>query len=201
MTVAFDEDLLAPMLAGWQKVADCYRLRVYVFRAARKIFAVTNQEQGVGELVTIIEPTPRSEEPTSAATPHTGPIARRVRTARPLRAPYSSPVLRSKRAPAIGRDRNGNGSPRRSGLYDVSGAKPRLPADSRRPRPKRSPSASRSQLEQRGADVVRYGHSGTEPTLDEVLGESAIRLIMKRDNVTEDQLVHLIKLACRHING
>jgi hypothetical protein len=45
MTVAFDEDLLAPMLAGWQKVADCYRLRVYVFRAARKIFAVTNQEQ------------------------------------------------------------------------------------------------------------------------------------------------------------
>jgi len=31
MTVAFDEDLLAPMLAGWQNVADCYRLRVYVF--------------------------------------------------------------------------------------------------------------------------------------------------------------------------
>ena len=200
MTVAFDEDLLAPMLAGWQKVADYYRLRVYVFRAARKIFAVMNQEQGVGELVTIIEPTPRSEEPTSAATPHTGPIARRVRTARPLRAPYSSPVLRSKRAPAIGGDRNGNGSPRRSALYDVSGAKPRLPADSRRPRPKRSPYASRSQLEQR-RDVVRYGHSGTEPTLDEVLGESAIRLIMKRDNGTEDQLVHLIKLACRHING
>ena len=54
MTVAFDEDLLAPMLAGWQKVADYYRLRVYVFRAARKIFAVMNQEQGVGELVTII---------------------------------------------------------------------------------------------------------------------------------------------------
>jgi hypothetical protein len=200
MTVAFDEDLLAPMLAGWQKVADCCSLRVYVFHTARKIFAVTNQEQGVGELVTIIEPTPRSEEPTSAATPHTGPIARRVRTARPLRAPYSSPVLRSKRAPAIGGDRNGNGSPRRSALYDVSGAKPRLPADSRRPRPKRSPSASRSQLEQR-RDVVRYGHSGTEPTLDEVLGESAIRLIMSHDNVTEDQLVHLIKRACRHING
>ena len=26
MTVALDEDLLAPMLAGWQKVADCYGL-------------------------------------------------------------------------------------------------------------------------------------------------------------------------------
>jgi hypothetical protein len=37
MTVAFDEDLLAPMLASRQKVADYYRLRVYVFRAARKI--------------------------------------------------------------------------------------------------------------------------------------------------------------------
>jgi len=116
MAVAFDEDLLAPMLAGWQKVADYYRLRVYVFRAARKIFAVTNQEQGVGELVTIIEPTPRSEEPTSAAMPHSGPIARRVRTARPPRAPYSSPELKSKRARAIGGDRNGNGSLRRSGL-------------------------------------------------------------------------------------
>jgi hypothetical protein len=47
MVVTFDEDLLAPMLAGWQKVADRYSLRVYVFCAARKIFAVTNQEQGV----------------------------------------------------------------------------------------------------------------------------------------------------------
>jgi hypothetical protein len=57
MTVALDQDLLAPMLAGWQKVADCYGLRAYVFRAAGKIFAVTNEEQGLGELVTIIEPT------------------------------------------------------------------------------------------------------------------------------------------------
>jgi hypothetical protein len=91
MTVAFDEDLLAPMLAGWQKVAIRYRLRVYVFRAARKIFAVTNHEQGVGELVTIIEPTPRSEEPTSAAAPPTGPIARPGRTARPREPPTVPP--------------------------------------------------------------------------------------------------------------
>jgi hypothetical protein len=49
--------------------------------------------------------------------------------------------------------------------------------------------------------VDRYGKGGTEPTLDEVLGEPAIRLIMRRDNVTEDQLLHLIKLACRHIKG
>ena len=78
MTVAFDEDLLTPMLAGWQKVADRYGLRAYVFRAAGKIFAVTNQEQGLGELVTIIEPTLRPKEPTSAAAPPTGRIARPV---------------------------------------------------------------------------------------------------------------------------
>ena len=112
MTVVLDQDLLAPMLAGWQKVADCYRLRAYVFRAAGKIFAVTNQEQGLGELVTIIEPT-RPKEPNSAAAPPTGPIARRVGTARPSRAPYASPELRVKRTPAIRGDRNGNGSPRR----------------------------------------------------------------------------------------
>jgi hypothetical protein len=43
--------------------------------------------------------------------------------------------------------------------------------------------------------------SGTEPTLDEMLREPAIHLIMRRDNVPEDQLLHFIKLACRHIKG
>jgi hypothetical protein len=201
MTVAFDEDFLASMLAGWHKVAIRYGLRVYVFRAAGKIFAVTNQEQGFGELVTIFEPIPRPEEPTSAAARPTGPIARPVRTARPPSAPYGSPELRAKRAPAIVGDRNGNGSPRRSALYDVSDAKSRLPADFGRPRSKRSASASCPQLEPRRADVGRYGQSGTEPGLDEMLREPAIRLIMRRDNVTDDQLLHLIKRACRHTNG
>ena len=83
----------------------------------------------------------------------------------------------------------------------MSDAKARLPADLRRPRLKRSASASCSQLKQRGADVVSYGQSSTEPTLDEMLREPAIRLIMRRDKVTEDQLVHLIKRARRHTNG
>jgi hypothetical protein len=82
------------MLAGWQKVADCYGLRAYVFRAAGKIFAVTNKEQGFGELVTIIEPTPRAEEPARTAAPSARPIARRVRIARPPRASYGSPGLK-----------------------------------------------------------------------------------------------------------
>jgi hypothetical protein len=196
MTVTFDEDLLAPMLAGWQKVAYRYGLRAYVFRRGGKIFAVTNKEQGLGELVTIIEPTLRPKEPTSAAAPPTGPIAGRVRTARPPRAPYASPELRSKRARPLEEMEMARRDDQ--DLYHVSDAKPRLPADLRRPRPKRSASASRSQLEQRRADVGLYGQSGTEPTLDEVLGEPAIRLIMKRDNVTEDQLLHLINTACRH---
>jgi hypothetical protein len=55
------------------------------------------------------------------------------------------------------------------------------------------------QLEQSRADVDRYRQTGTEPALDEMLREPAIRLIMRRDNVTEDQLLHLIKVACRHI--
>ena len=86
-------------------------------------------------------------------------------------------------------------------FYDVSDAKPRLPADLRRPGPKRSASAPRSQLDQRRADADRYGKSGTAPTLDEMLREPAIRLIMRWDNVTEDQLLYLINMACRHING
>jgi hypothetical protein len=83
---------------------------------------------------------------------------------------------------------------------DVRDAKSRLRVDLRRPGPKRSAFASRSQLEQRRTDVDRYGHSCTEPTLDEMLRAPAIRLMMRRDNVTVDQLLHLINTACRHIN-
>jgi hypothetical protein len=85
-------------------------------------------------------------------------------------------------------------------FYDVSDARPRLPADLHRPEPKRSESASRSQLERRRADVDGYGQSGTEPTLDEMLREPAVRLMMRRDNVTEDQLLYLINIAGRYIN-
>jgi hypothetical protein len=48
-------------------------------------------------------------------------------------------------------------------------------------------------------DLDRYGESGTEPTLDKGLREPAIP-DMRRDNVTEDQLLQVINTACRHIN-
>ena len=44
----------------------------------------------------------------------------------------------------------------------------------------------------------RYRQTGTEPTLDEMLREPAIRLMMRRDNVAVDQLLHLINTVCRH---
>jgi hypothetical protein len=86
-------------------------------------------------------------------------------------------------------------------LYDVSDAKSRVLVNLHRSGSNRSlPVPRRSRLEQCGAKVQRYRHSGTEPTLDEVLREPAIRLMMKRDNLTEDQLLYIIRIASRHIN-
>ena len=40
-----------------------------------------------------------------------------------------------------------------------------------------------------------YRQSGTEPTLDEVIHEPVIRLMMERDHVTEEALVRIISIA------
>jgi hypothetical protein len=61
----------------------------------------------------------------------------------------------------------------------------------------RSSSACRLSLEQRAVEAVRDGQTAAEPTLDEVLHDPVIRLMMKCDNVTEDQLLHFIAIA-RH---
>jgi hypothetical protein len=44
-----------------------------------------------------------------------------------------------------------------------------------------------------------YRQSGTEPTLDEVIHEPVIRLIMERDHVTEEALVRIISIARQHL--
>jgi hypothetical protein len=63
--------------------------------------------------------------------------------------------------------------------------------------PNRSSSACRLPLKQRAAEVARDGQTATEPTLDEVLRDPVIRLMMKCDNVAEDQLLHFIGIARR----
>ena len=45
----------------------------------------------------------------------------------------------------------------------------------------------------------RYEQSGTEPTLDEVIHEPVIRLMMVRDRVTEEALLRVITIARQHL--
>ena len=85
--------------------------------------------------------------------------------------------------------------------YDASGADSRILAKLHRSEPNQPTSASRLDLQHGGADVDRYGQIGTEPTLYEVFREPVNRLMMKSDNVSEDQLLHLIMMARRYMNG
>jgi hypothetical protein len=66
--------------------------------------------------------------------------------------------------------------------------------------PNRSSSGCRLPLEQRAVEAVRDGQTAAEPTLDEILRDPVIRLMMKCDNVTEDQLLHFIGIAAGHAN-
>jgi hypothetical protein len=47
----------------------------------------------------------------------------------------------------------------------------------------------------------RYGQGGTEPTLDEVIHEPVIRLMMERDHVAEEALLRIINIARQHLGG
>ncbi len=86
-------------------------------------------------------------------------------------------------------------------LYEVSDANCRVLGNLHRPGTNRSSSAYRLHLERCGAHVDRNRQTDTEPMFDEVLREPVIRLMMKCDNVTEDQLLHFIRIARQHVNG
>jgi hypothetical protein len=43
----------------------------------------------------------------------------------------------------------------------------------------------------------RYQRGGTEPSLEEVLCDPMVHLLMKRDRVDEDDLLHLIAVVRR----
>ena len=54
--MTYPATLLPDLLAGWQKVADRYKLSVYVFQAGDTYLAVSNEAQGVGRLVDTLAP-------------------------------------------------------------------------------------------------------------------------------------------------
>jgi len=87
------------------------------------------------------------------------------------------------------------------GVLDVSDANQRAPTNLYRPGPARSSSTDRLHLRQCGGNEWRYGQGRTEPALDEVLCEPIVRLMMKRDNVKEDDLLRCSTIARRHLNG
>lgn len=51
------------------------------------------------------------------------------------------------------------------------------------------------------AEVGRYRQGGTEPTLDELIREPIIRLMMQRDKVSEEALLRIIKIARQNRDG
>ena len=48
--------LLPDLLVGWQKVADRYKIPIYVFQTGDTYHAVSNETQGVGHLVDTLAP-------------------------------------------------------------------------------------------------------------------------------------------------
>ena len=86
-------------------------------------------------------------------------------------------------------------------LYAVNGADRSVLANLDRRNPNRPASAARLRRQQSSADINRYPQAGAEPALDEVFQEAVIRLMMKSDNVTEDQLLHLIIRARRYVDS
>src|SRR6266446_7358819 len=58
---------------------------------------------------------------------------------------------------------------------------------------------SRLHFRDGGGDMWRYGQGGTEPTLDEVIHEPVIRLMMERDQVTEEALLRILNIVRQYL--
>ena len=54
--MTYPAPLLPDLLIGWQKLADRYNMRVYVFQTGDTYHAVSNEAQGVGHLVDTLTP-------------------------------------------------------------------------------------------------------------------------------------------------
>jgi hypothetical protein len=54
--MTYPAGLLPDLLVGWQKVADRYKIPIYVFQTGDTYHAVSNETQGVGHLVDTLAP-------------------------------------------------------------------------------------------------------------------------------------------------
>ena len=54
--MTYPVSLLPHLLVGWQKVADRYKMPIYVFQTGDTYHAVSNEAQGVGRLVDTLAP-------------------------------------------------------------------------------------------------------------------------------------------------
>ena len=54
--MTYPAPLLPDLLVGWQKVADRYKMPIYVFQTGDAYHAVSNEAQGVGRLVNTLAP-------------------------------------------------------------------------------------------------------------------------------------------------
>jgi len=54
--MTYPAPLLPDLLVGWQKVADRYKISIYVFQTGDTYLAVSNETQGVGHLVNTLAP-------------------------------------------------------------------------------------------------------------------------------------------------
>jgi hypothetical protein len=54
--MTYPASLLPHLLVGWQKVADRYKMPIYVFQTGDTYHAVSNEAQGVGRLVDTLAP-------------------------------------------------------------------------------------------------------------------------------------------------
>jgi len=54
--MTYPAPLLPDLLVGWQKVANQYKMPIYVFQMGDTYHAVSNEAQGVGRLVDTLAP-------------------------------------------------------------------------------------------------------------------------------------------------
>ena len=54
--MTYPASLLPHLLVGWQKVADRYKMPIYVFQTGDTYHAVSNEAQGLGRLVDTLAP-------------------------------------------------------------------------------------------------------------------------------------------------